>query len=109
VQTLAIVRNDALVKGTLHTWYNRFVKLVLKVDHAERFLKSPPAPESRWWSWSYCERAQTVELRILPAKPKALQREAYDLLVAPLQEALRLSMDSEVEDPDPMSRVSVGL
>ena len=109
VQRVTFIRNNALVKGTLHTWYNRFIKLVLKTDHQERYSKSPPCPETSWWNWEHSPSLQTVSLSNLPAKCADLTKEAYDLVIKPLQEKLLESMESEVEDPDPMSRVSVGL
>lgn len=102
VQQLTIVRNSALVKGTLHTWYNRFTRLILKTDHSERFLASPPCPEKTWWSWQHCPKSQTVSLAYTPVKPGDLTAEQYRVMVAPLHETLKLSMEYEVVDTDPM-------
>lgn len=105
VQRLTFVRNNAMVKGTLHTWYNRLVKLILKSDHKERFIASPPCPETTWWSWEHYSEAETVSLFCKPGKRRDLTVEEYTILVAPLYESMKLSMEYEVEDPDPMSRV----
>ena len=109
VERLTFVRNNALVKGTLHTWYNRFVRLILKTDHQQRFCTMPGCPEKTWWAWEHSDEAQTVSLSRLPAKSPLLSISGYEALMEPLHEALQSSMETEIEDPDPMSRVSVGL
>ena len=105
VQRLSFVRNNASVKGTLLTWYNRFVILILKTDSQERFQKCPPCPEKSWWSWTHSVEEQTVTLTKVPAKCVEMSRQAYDDAIEPLLEILRKSMENEEEDPDPMSRV----
>ncbi|GAM91435.1 hypothetical protein ANO11243_094850 [Dothideomycetidae sp. 11243] len=105
VERLDIVRNDALVKGTLLTWYNRFIKLLLDTDRKERVRG---VPELRWWAWEHCAEEQTVSLFARPPKNRHLDLRRYDEAMAPLYLELRLSIESEEEDPDPMSRVSPG-
>ncbi|KAF2147682.1 hypothetical protein K461DRAFT_272377 [Myriangium duriaei CBS 260.36] len=109
VEKVVFVRNNALIKGTLHTWYNRLVKLMLKTDLVERYERSPARVEKSWWAWECDREKQTVTLEVREAKPEGLSKEEYGEVMAPLYETLMLSMESEEYDPDPMSRVSVGL
>ncbi|KAF1822051.1 uncharacterized protein K489DRAFT_380785 [Dissoconium aciculare CBS 342.82] len=116
VDRFAFVRNHARVKGGFRTWYHRFVGLLLKVDHQQRFLlpcaspaRSPSSeeegggggeggeqgvscPEESWWEWRFAEVEQMVELKCLP--PKAVvEEETYMRMILPLMEALRDSVE----------------
>ncbi|KAK4624744.1 hypothetical protein CLAFUW4_05293 [Fulvia fulva] len=103
VKRFVIVRNAALVKGSLKTWYNRLVALILKIDHQERYDKKPANPEKTWWSWSFDEVAQSIILEARPSKP-TIDEESYMQQVLPLMEDLKSSIESEEWNPDPRSR-----
>ena len=103
VRCLYFVRNGALVKGSLKTWYNRLVGLIMKEDHHERYEKTPPNPEKVWWEWSYDEMAQKVCFEARPSKPM-VDEETYMLQMKPLLEELATSMENEAWNPDPRSR-----
>ncbi|GAB7342379.1 hypothetical protein MBLNU457_g0595t1 [Dothideomycetes sp. NU457] len=109
VQRLTFIQNKSRVKGTLFTWYNRLVRLMLKTDHLERFEREEACPEKSWWTWNHCAVQQTVSFTVAQAKSQTLTLIDYQLLMAPVHEALRLNIESEEYDPDPMSRVSTGL
>ena len=106
VRRLSFIRNNALIKGTLLTWYNRLIRLILVMD--EKNWSSHRQEES-WWAWEHCSIAQTVSFSVRPPKPASLTKQQNQELIAPLYETLRSSMELEEEDPDPMSRVSVGM
>jgi hypothetical protein len=116
VERFAFVRNHARVKGGFRTWYHRFVGLLLKVDHQQRFLLPPASPthsssseeaggagggggeqgvscpEESWWEWRFADVEQMVELKWLP--PKAIvEEETYMRMILPLMEALRISVE----------------
>ena len=98
VRRFVFVRNDALVKGSFKTWYNRLVGLIMKIDHHERYEKSPPNPEKIWWKWSFGEVAQTICLEAHP--PKAVvDEETYLLSMKPLMEELMISIENEEWNP----------
>jgi len=109
VQRLTFVQNKSRVKGTLFTWYNRLVRLMLKTDHSERFLKDEACPEKSWWTWDHCAANQTVSFTLAPVKKQVMTPIEYEELMAPIHEALIANIESEEYDPDPMSRVSTGL
>ncbi|KAJ9618691.1 hypothetical protein H2203_008895 [Taxawa tesnikishii (nom. ined.)] len=100
---ITYIRNHAKVKPTFHAWYNRFVSVLLKTDHHERFVSSQPRSENTWWDWDFDAKAQTVRLQALPAKSE-MDIEEYQGIVKPLLEAWKRSLANEEYDPDPMSR-----
>lgn len=103
VRRLIFVRNEALVKGSFKTWYNRLIGLMMKVDHQERYLKDPPRLEQTWWTWSYDDLSQSFCLESAP--PKAFEDEAtYMEQIAPLMEAWTVSVENEEWNPDPRAR-----
>lgn len=103
VRRFVFVRNNAHVKGSFKTWYNRLVGLIMKVDHHERYEKQPPDPEKTWWSWSFDEIAQSICLEACP--PKAMiNEEAYMQSMKPLMEELKISIENEEWNPDPRTR-----
>lgn len=102
VQNLVFVRNGARVKGSFKTWYNRLVGLMMKIDHAERYLGVQPCLGESWWRWAFLETAQSFSLRRL--EPRALVPEdVYMQQMAPLLEGLRRSIESEEVNLDPRS------
>jgi len=102
VQNLIFVRNGARVKGSFKTWYNRLVGLMMKIDHAERYLGKEPCLGVSWWRWALSESAQSFSLRQL--EPHALvAEETYMKQMAPLLEDLRRSIESEEVNLDPRS------
>ncbi|EME44944.1 hypothetical protein DOTSEDRAFT_127417 [Dothistroma septosporum NZE10] len=103
VKRFVILRNAALVKGSLKTWYNRLVALILKTDHHERYERSPPVPEKTWWAWRFDEVAQSIILDARPSKP-IVDEESYMQQVLPLMEELKTSIENEEWNPDPRSR-----
>ncbi|KXS95266.1 hypothetical protein AC578_9459 [Pseudocercospora eumusae] len=104
VKKFTFVRNVALVKGSFKTWYNRLIGLILKIDHLERYDKTPTNPEKTWWSWSYDEVAHSFTLEAKPAK-RIMDEETYMQEILPLMEELRVSMEHEEWNPDPRSRL----
>ncbi|KAK4542500.1 hypothetical protein LTR36_006752 [Oleoguttula mirabilis] len=103
VRRFVFVRNNALVKGSFKTWYNRLVGLIMKIDHHERYNKDPCNPETVWWRWSYDGMAESFCLEALPAK-EVVDEETYMRQMQPLLEALRISVEHEEWNPDPRSR-----
>ncbi|GAB1740772.1 hypothetical protein NU219Hw_g5856t1 [Hortaea werneckii] len=103
VRRLVFVRNDARVKGSFHTWYNRLVGLIMKVDHHERYNKSPCNPERVWWQWKFDPIAQSISLEALPSKTQ-IAEEAYMQQMKPLMEELQASIEIEEWNPDPRVR-----
>lgn len=103
VKRLIIVRNNARVKGSLKTWYNRLVGLIMKVDHRERYEKSPPNMEKTWWEWTFDDVAQSLSLEARQAKP-IMEEEMYMRMILPIMEKLRISVENEEWNPDPRSR-----
>ncbi|KAI6912100.1 hypothetical protein D0869_06313 [Hortaea werneckii] len=103
VRRLVFVRNDARVKGSFHTWYNRLVGLIMKVDHHERYNKSPCNPERVWWQWKFDPIAQSICLEALPSKTLVAE-EAYMQQMKPLLEELQASVENEEWNPDPRVR-----
>lgn len=103
VKRLVIVRNNARVKGSFKTWYNRLTGLIMKVDHTERYDKSPPCPESVWWSWSFDEIAQAITLDAQPPK-EDMTEQAYMEMIVPLMQTLSTSIENEEYNLDPRSR-----
>ncbi|GAB1729474.1 hypothetical protein NU195Hw_g4286t1 [Hortaea werneckii] len=103
VRRLVFVRNDARVKGSFHTWYNRLVGLIMKVDHHERYNKSPCNPEKVWWQWKFDPIAQSICLKALPSKTQ-MAEEAYMQQMKPLMEELQASIENEEWNPDPRVR-----
>lgn len=103
VQRLVFVRNGARVKGSFKTWYNRLVGLIMKIDHHERYERTPASPENTWWKWSYDEMAQSFCLEACEAK-QWVGEEMYMQQIAPLMEELRVSVENEEWNPDPRSR-----
>ena len=104
VRRFVFVRNQALVKGSFKTWYNRLIGLMMKVDHHERYNHNTvPRPESVWWQWTYDDVAQSFTLEALPPKPLMME-EVYMEQMQPLVEQLRVSVEGEEWNPDPRSR-----
>lgn len=103
IRRFVFVKNEAFVKGSFKTWYNRLVGLMLKVDHHERYNIFPPQPEKTWWTWSFDEAAQTFCLTAMPAKP-LVDEAVYIESILPLVEELRISVENEEWNPDPRSR-----
>lgn len=101
---LVIVKNEALVKGSLKTWYNRLIGLVLKVDHQSRYDRSPPELETTWWTWNFDEIGQRIILEAHPAKPWKEDEQSYLEDILPLMETLRESIEGEEWNPDPRAR-----
>ncbi|KAK4502379.1 hypothetical protein PRZ48_005804 [Zasmidium cellare] len=103
VKRIEFVRNAALVKGSLKTWYNRLVGLIMKVDHHERYEVSPPRVEGTWWVWGFDEVEQRFWLEAREAKA-LVDEETYLQGILPLMEELRVSVEGEEWNPDPRSR-----
>ena len=103
VKRIVIIQNKARVKGSFKTWYNRLVGLIMKVDHLERFEKSPPTLELVWWKWSYDGVAQRIILEAHPPKPTIDERSYLEMML-PLIEDWKLSTENEEWNPDPRSR-----
>jgi hypothetical protein len=103
VKRLVLVRNNARVKGSLKTWYNRLVGLIMKIDHKERYERSPPNLEKVWWDWSFDDVGQCLCLVAREAKPVMVEEE-YMQFILPIMEKLRVSVESEEWNPDPRSR-----
>ena len=103
LRRFVIVKNNALVKGSFKTWYNRLIDLMIKIDHHERYGKVPPNPEQVWWKWSYDEIAQSACFEACPTKP-VVDEETYWQLMEPLVEELRVGKENEEWNPDPRSR-----
>lgn len=98
-----VVRNNGLVKGSLHTWYNRLVGLIMKMDRLERYGRATPNPEKVWWRWNFDAVAQRATFEACP--PKLLENEVtYMQKMEPLMEELKLSEEREEWNPDPRSR-----
>ena len=104
VRRLVFLRNNALVKGSFKTWFNRLVGLIMKVDHHERYDKTPPNLEAVWWEWSYDSTAHRICLEARAPRP-IMDEEAYMKMIQPLMEELRISIESEEWNPDPRSRL----
>lgn len=103
VKKFVILRNEALVKGSLKTWYNRLVGLILKEDHRNRYEISPPRLETTWWEWEFDDEGQRVMLEARSPKP-CMGEEEYMRFILPLMERLRESVESEEWNPDPRAR-----
>ncbi|CAK3999686.1 Hypothetical predicted protein [Lecanosticta acicola] len=103
VRKFVIVRNAALVKGSLKAWYNRLVGLMLKTDHQQRYEVCPPRLEETWWGWEFDEEGQRIVLQAREARGW-VEEEEYMRQVLPLMEALRASVESEEWNPDPRAR-----
>ena len=103
VRRFVILRNNALVKGSFHTWYNRLVSSIMRVDHFERYKKSPPTPEEVWWEWDYDATARMICLEARPSKP-IMDEESYMTVMKPLEEELKASEANEEWNPDWRSR-----
>lgn len=103
VRRFVILRNEALVKGSLKTWYNRLVGLILKEDHRNRYEMSPPRVETTWWEWNFDDDGQRIVLDAKPAK-QWMDEEEYMQFILPLMEKLRESVESEEWNPDPRAR-----
>lgn len=103
VRRLVIVRNNARVKGSFKTWYNRLIGLMMKIDHYERYDRQPPDAEQVWWTWSFDEVAQVICLEAQQPKP-TMDEESYMEMIQPFMEALKLSIEGEEWNPDPRSR-----
>lgn len=104
VQRVIFVRNDARVKGFFHTWYNRLVGLIMKVDHHGRYDQTPTRVETTWWKWEYDRDRQRICLEAQPPKP-VMGEEAYMQMMLPLIEEMRISMEKEEWNPDPRTRI----
>jgi hypothetical protein len=103
VKRFVFVRNNARVKGSFKTWYNRLVGLIMKVDHLERYQKVPPNPEKVWWHWSYDDVGQSFCLEARPSRD-LVDEETYLMHMLPLMEEWRESVENEEWNPDPRSR-----
>ena len=103
VRRLIFVKNDARVKGSFKTWYNRLIGLIMKVDHRQRYMTEPAELEKTWWTWSFDEVAQSFCLEACASKP-LVDEESYMLEIQPLMEELRISVENEEYNPDPRVR-----
>ena len=103
VKRFIFVRNNALVKGSFKTWYNRLIGLILKIDHYQRYDAFPTSLEKVWWTWNYDEIAQSFCLEACPAKSWCGE-EQYMQQMLPLIEAWKVSCENEEWNPDPRSR-----
>lgn len=103
VRRLVFVKNDAKVKGSFKTWYNRLIGLMLKVDHRQRYMVEPAELEKTWWTWSFDELAQSFCLEACASK-LMVDEEAYMQQIQPLMEELRISVENEEWNPDPRVR-----
>ena len=101
---IKFIRNHALVKPHFHTWFNRFVNAILTVDRLERFGRAPSNPEKTWWNWKYDGPGQTATLAVAPAREIDVSVDEYNVLMAPLLDWLKRSIEEEEYDLDPMSR-----
>jgi hypothetical protein len=102
---VTFVRNRALVKPHFHTWFNRFVGAMLSLDRVERYGRVEARIEKSWWEWEFDVARQTAMLTAVPAKPAGLDVGSYDLIMAPMMQWLKVNIENEQYDPDPMSRV----
>ncbi|KAH9826504.1 hypothetical protein Tdes44962_MAKER00467 [Teratosphaeria destructans] len=100
VKRLIFVRNQARVKGSFKTWYNRLVGLILKTDHYNRYMNIPALLESVWWEWSFDDVAQSFCLEAKTARPWVGEQE-YMAQIQPLMMALKESIETEEWNPDP--------
>ncbi|CAD0021481.1 unnamed protein product [Aureobasidium pullulans] len=107
VKKICFIRNYARVKPHFHTWFNRFVGAMMRLDRNERFAKRECRLEKTWWNWEFDGNKQTATLIKVRAKDAELDVEAYDQLMAPMMEWLKESMEVEEYDPDPGSRLGV--
>ncbi|KAI5199048.1 hypothetical protein E4T38_07203 [Aureobasidium subglaciale] len=105
VKKICFVRNHARVKPHFHTWFNRFVGAMMRLDRVERFGRRDCKAEKTWWEWSFDGTKQAATLVKVPSKDAGLDVEAYDEHMAPMMEWLKRSMEVEEYDPDPMSRL----
>lgn len=103
VRRFVILRNNALVKGSFHAWYNRLVSSIMRLDYQERYKKEPPNPEETWWDWTYDASAQRICLEARPVKP-LMDEESYMKTMKPYEEELRKSEANEEWNPDWRSR-----
>lgn len=103
VRRLVFVKNDARVKGSFKTWYNRLIGLMMKTDHRQRHMVEPVDVEKTWWTWSFDESAQSFCLEACPSKP-LVDEETYMQQMTPLMEELRVSVENEEWNPDPRVR-----
>lgn len=104
VRRVVFVRNAALVKGSLKTWFNRLVGLMMKVDHHERYEVVPPRLDATWWDWGFNEVGQTFWLERVEGMRELLDEEMYLRGMLPRMEELRVSVEGEEWNPDPRSR-----
>ncbi|KAF2768370.1 hypothetical protein EJ03DRAFT_122009 [Teratosphaeria nubilosa] len=100
VRRLVFVHNQARVKGSFKTWYNRLVGLILKTDHYNRYMNIPACLENVWWEWSFDDVAQSFCLEAKSARPWVGEQE-YMLQIQPLMMALKESIETEEWNPDP--------
>lgn len=103
VRRLVFVKNDARVKGSFKTWYNRLIGLMMKIDHRQRYMTEPAELEKTWWTWSFDEVAQSFCLEACESKP-LVDEETYMQQIQPLMEELRVSVENEEWNPDPRVR-----
>lgn len=104
VKRVVFVRNAAFVKGSLKTWFNRLVGLMMKVDHHERYEIVPPRLDATWWDWGFDEVGQRFWLERVEGSRESVDEEMYLKGMLPRIEELRLSVEGEEWNPDPRSR-----
>jgi hypothetical protein len=105
VKKICFVRNHARVKPHFHTWFNRFVGAMLRLDRVERFGRKECRAEKTWWNWTFNGTKEIATLVRVPSKDAGMDVESYDEVMAPMMEQLKKSMLLEEYDPDPMSRL----
>ncbi|PPJ53986.1 hypothetical protein CBER1_02945 [Cercospora berteroae] len=99
VKRLVFVKNNAMVKGSFRSWFNRLVGLILKIDHAERYDRIPPNLEKTWWRWEFDGVGERFWLEA--GEPKeVVDEETYMRGILPLMEGLRDSVELEEVNPD---------
>lgn len=106
VKRMTFVRNESRVKPHFHTWFNRLVAAMLKIDRFERFgrAEGESKPENVWWKWDFDAGAQLASLTAVEAKKADLRLDEYDEMMQPTVDELIRSINAEEYDPDPMSR-----
>lgn len=99
VKRLVFVKNNAMVKGSFRSWFNRLVGLILKIDHAERYDRVVPNLEKTWWRWEFDGVGERFWLEAEQPK-EMVDEESYMRGILPLMEGLRVSVELEEVNPD---------
>lgn len=99
LKRLMFVQDNAGVKGSLHGWYNHLRLKILEVDYRERYRRSTPSLEHKWWRWRYCQANQVFVLEAQEAKPFVDQRE-YRRWLLSLYQRMKASEGIEPRDPN---------